>query len=100
MAILTLMASSNSFGLVLGGSNLGFRGYEDHTCSKPYVAPIKPYSFDSQWEIDSYNRQVTQYNYELEAFIGCIKEYVENANNDIKRISEAINEAIDEANSL
>ena len=100
IALIILTASSNSFGIVFGGSNLGFLGYEEHTCSAPYSTPTKPYSFDSQWEIDNYNRKVEQYNNELEEFVDCIKQYVENANNDIKRIREAIDEAIDEANSL
>lgn len=83
---------------VFGGSNLGFSGYNDHSCSKP-MKPYKPYSFNSQWEIDNYNMEVENYNYQWRSYISCIEEYLENANNDIKRIQEKQQEAIDEAQS-
>ena len=85
--------------IVFGGSNLGIMGYPDHSCSPPYSKPIKPYQFNSQWEIDQYNSEVQSYNYELETYLDCIQEYVDNAKNDIKRITEKANSAIDEANS-
>ncbi|MCF7821988.1 MAG: hypothetical protein K9M17_06060 [Mariprofundaceae bacterium] len=81
--------------LVFGGSNLGFSGYPSHDCIKP-TKPIKPYSFDSQWEVDSYNSEVDLYNSQLQQYLSCIDEYIENANNDIKRIKEKAQEAIDE----
>jgi|TARA_B110000503_G_C6954606_1_gene332446 hypothetical protein len=99
IAIIIMIVSSNSFGIVFGGSNLGFLGYDEHSCTKPY-RPTEPYSFDSQWAIDNYNNEVDQYNYEQELYVSCIKKYVENAQNDIKRIGEAIDDAIDEANEL
>ena len=97
-AVALMIVASNSLGLVFGGSNLGFIGYDEHSCTKPY-RPTEPYSFDSQWEIENYNIEVEQYNYEQELYVSCINEYVENAQNDIERISEAINTAISEANS-
>ena len=90
-------AQSSSFGYVIGGSNLGFLGYEEHSCTKP-TPPYKPFSLDNQWEIERYNLGVDSYNMELEIFYDCITEYIENAENDIKRIKEAINQAIDTAN--
>ena len=74
--------------MVYGGSNLGLFGYPDHTC----VAPYKPYSFTSQEQLDSYK-------WEFEEFTDCIREYVDNAKNDIERIKIKANNAIDEANS-
>ncbi len=71
--------------LVFGSSNLGIFGYPDHTCSKPY----KPYSFTTQWEVDSFNAELTTY-------YKCIDEYVDAAKNDIDRIIEKANEAVDE----
>jgi len=86
--------------IVLGGSNLGVFGYPAHECSPPYNKPTKPYQFTDQWEVDHYNSQVRQYNDELEAYFDCINEYVDNAKNDIRRIKEAANNAIAEANAL
>ncbi len=90
---------SVAFAIVFGGSNLGFMGYPDHSCTTPYSKPIKPYRFNDQWEIDQYNSRVSSYNYELETYMGCIDEYVENAKNDLKRIKEKANAAIAEANN-
>lgn len=92
-----LVLPLNSAAYVIGGSNLGIMGYDDHACSKPYP-PTKPYSFSSQWQIDSYNREVEDYNDDLRRYIDCIEEYVENGKNDIERIKEAINSAINDAN--
>ena len=89
-----------SYAYVYGGSNLPVFGYPSHDCSQPYSKPYKPYSFNSQWEVDQYNREVRQYNDELEEYFSCIKEYVDNANSDLKRIQDAAQDAINEANSL
>jgi hypothetical protein len=81
---------------IFGGSNLGYSGYPSHSCTKP-MKPFKPYSFNSQWEIDSYNSGVNLYNMQLRQYSNCIQEYLENANNDIKRIKEKSQDAINEA---
>lgn len=96
LIILSLFLPFSAYAVIFGGSNLGYSGYPSHSCTKP-IKPIKPYSFDSQWEIDSYNSQVEIYNSQLQLYISCIKEYIENSNNDIKRIKEKVQEAIDEA---
>ena len=83
--------------MIFGGSNFSITGYPSHSCMKP-TKPYKPYSFNSQLEIDSYNTEVEFYNSELEQYLSCIDEYIENVNNDIKRIKEKAQEAIDEAN--
>ena len=97
--LLTLiLISPAGFALVLGGSNLGMFGYDEHSCTKPFP-PSKPYAFNSQWEIDTYNNEVDYYNSERESYVRCIRDYVDNAENDIEIIKEAIESAIDEANS-
>ena len=96
-SLVFLLLASISHSIVFGGTNFGFSGYPSHSCYKP-SPPYKPYSMNSQWEIDSYNREVESYNADLEIYIDCINEYVENAQNDIKRIQEAASDAIDEAN--
>ena len=84
-----LTVSLPAHALIFGGTNLGFMGYPEHECMQPY----KPFEFTDQFQVDQYNR-------DFERYIDCIKEYVENADNDIKRIQEAAEAAIDEAKSI
>jgi hypothetical protein len=60
---------------------------------------IWPYSFSSQYEVDSYNLEAEIYNNEMRVYSDCMSEYVENAKNDLVRIKEKANEAISEASS-
>ena len=83
------LLGTSAWAFVIGGSNFGFGGYPDHYCNQPY----KPYDFSSNWEIENYNQELRQY-------ISCIEEYAENAKNDIKRIIDKVDQAIEEANSL
>lgn len=43
--------------------------------------------------------QVETYNMQYGNYISCVKEYLENANNDIKRIQEQMEEEITKAKS-
>ncbi len=95
--ILLLLIPLSVNALVFGGSNLGVMGYPSHDCSKP-TEPFKPYSSNSQWEIDSYNSDVELYNSQLQQYTDCIDEFVENAKNDINQIKEKAQKAIDESN--
>ena len=93
----TLWVATPVSAYVGGSSNFsGFRGYPDHDCIKPYE-PTKPYSFESQWDVDQWNSEVETYNYEWQTYVNCINEYVDAASNDIKRIREKANEAINDA---
>ena len=89
LIVIIFIISKSLSAIVFGGSNLGLFGYNSHTCSKPY----RPYEFNSQYDVDNYK-------YEVNSYISCIEEYLDNAKNDIKRIQEKMNEAIDEANNL
>ncbi|MBG0753657.1 hypothetical protein Q7O_003120 [Pectobacterium carotovorum subsp. carotovorum PCCS1] len=40
------------------------------------------------------------YKFEVENYVGKVKEYVENGDNDIKRIKEAQQKAINDANQV
>ena len=73
---------------VFGGSNLGYGGYPEFT----QMEPTPPYSND-QYAWDNYRREVERYTSD-------VKEYLEDANNDMKRIQEAQQEAIDKANRV
>lgn len=83
IGVLTLAIPLSAHAVVFGGSNLSFAGYPSHACFKP-TKPFKPYLFDNQWEIDSYNSSVNIYNSLLEQYLSCINKYIDNANNDIK----------------
>jgi len=83
-----LLASASAGATVFGGSNLGYSGYPEPDCRKPY----EPYS-TSRMDREIYQDEVNRY-------IRCVKEYLENANNDIERIREAQEEAIARAKRL
>ena len=95
-----VLLASNADAYVFGGTNFGFMGYPDASCRRPYSKPVEPYNPTSQYEIDSYNSQVDQYNATLSRYQECVNEYVDNAKNDIKRITEKANALIDEERSL
>lgn len=86
--ILVLCIGSMGAGYVIGGSNLGPLGYPDYSNFKPN----KPYS-DDEFTAKRYKREVEEY-------VNGAKEYVENAQNDRKRINAAIEDAIDAANGV
>lgn len=72
---------------IFGGSNLSFSGYPEFD----EYPPSPPYGNDKYaWE---------NYKREIEDYVNKAKEYVENANNDISRIKEAKDEAIQKANN-
>ncbi len=74
-AALSLTAAFPSMAIVLGGTNLDFMGYPR---PRAYI------SFDPDEE-------------ELKKYLDEIDEYVENCDNDIRRILEARNDAVAEA---
>jgi len=93
-----IVAPCVALAVVFGGTNLGFGDYPKHSCSKPNK-PYKPYQFTDQWQLDRYNAEVRSYNRDLEVFLSCIDEYLDNSKNDIKRIQEKAQEALNDAKS-
>ena len=84
---LALLAGASGAGaLVLGGTNLGIMGYPKHRC---YVPPQPPRGAD-EWTIRRFNTDV-------EVFNACARDYIENANNDVKRINEAVEDLVEES---
>lgn len=75
--------------VVFGGSNFGFSGYPDPNCSQPH----KPYEFHDDWARQNFIAEVEQY-------LSCVQEYADNAENDVKRVLEARDEAIQKANTF
>jgi len=58
-----------------------------HSCSKPY----KPYKFNSQWQLDSFNNDVDTYK-------RCISNFVDEQNEEAEKHKQAATDAIDEWN--
>ena len=96
LLLLTVPQSANT--ITFGGSNLGVFGYPSHECGFRPSKPYKPYSLSSQWEVDSYNARVRAYNSDIEQYTTCINEYLDNCRNDINRIKDRMQEALNEAN--
>lgn len=72
--------------VVYGDTNLGYAGYpefDEYPPSEPYNRDR--YSFE-------------QYRYDVEEYVRKAQDYVEAGNNDIQRIKEAQEEAIEKAN--
>lgn len=93
IALILTAALFSLFAVVFGGTNLGYLGYPEYDDTKP----SKPYT--------SYNGTVSKSQYEaykrsVEDYLDGAKEYIENGNNDIKRIQEAQKEALEKANSV
>ncbi len=76
LTILLFCGASPSFAYVMGGSNLGYMGYPE---CKARVS----------WQPDEY---------EMDNYIREVKKYIENCDNDMRRIQEAKEDAIREAN--
>ncbi len=93
VALLSCLFLFSLFAYVIGGTNLGYLGYPEYS----KVKPSKPYT--------SYKGTVTKYQYEaykssVEDYVDGAKQYIENGNNDIKRIQEEQRDAIKSANDV
>lgn len=88
IALSAILVCGTASAFVMGGTNLGFSGYPSHDCRKPY-APYDRSSF-----------AVEQYRSDVQRYVRCMREYVDNANSDIERIQEAQQDAINEVKRL
>lgn len=84
---LTLFLASPAWSFVFGDTNFSFTGYPDSTCTEPTI----PFSFSSEFEIDSFKNEVNEYR-------ECVKRYVDAAELDQKRIAEKIDETVSNFN--
>jgi len=60
-----------------------------HYCNKPN----KPYEFTDQWQVDSYNSDVTRYK-------NCIESFVDEQNTATRNHASAADDAISDWNSF
>lgn len=86
LGVLLVVTPANAF--ISSGSNLDMFGYPKCNCHKPF----KPYDTSDSYAVNSYNN-------DMDAYISCVKKYVEYAKNDIDEITESANNAIKEANN-
>ncbi|HTT96807.1 MAG TPA: hypothetical protein VMF58_02070 [Rhizomicrobium sp.] len=86
--VLPLLLSADAGAYVFGGTNFSFSGYPDPFCTKP----TKPFDLSDQF-------LVQQYNNDVDTYVRCVKEYLDNADNDRKRILEKENDLIARAKS-
>jgi hypothetical protein len=84
---------------VASGTNLPASGYPAHKCAAPPPRPEKPFRND-EYSIRAYNADVERYNRALTDYRDCMSNYVDNANNDIRRIQEAAKKALDDFRGL
>lgn len=88
LIVFLLALPSVASATVFGGSNLGFSGYPEFSDSEP----TPPY------DRNEYSMQA--YKSDVERYIQNAKDYTENANNDMKRIREAQDDVIQNANRV
>ena len=75
------------------GSNLA-EGYPEPACGERPQVPERPGKFDTEEAIVEYNAKVDAYNASMERLVECVREYVANANDDMKQIRKRAEEAI------
>lgn len=93
------------------GSNIGLNQYPAPGCTKPQAVDEsqKPRPLPEKYSDDqaiAYNKQVDTYNARMRAFNeqsstfgACINTYMANGNADLRRIQEALNNAVAAANA-
>ena len=99
IALCTALVSGAADAPATNGTNLPATGYPPYKCSTPPSRPEKPFRTD-EYSTRSYNDEVARYNRALTDYRDCMSTYVDNANNDIRRIQEAAKKALDDFRSL
>ena len=94
LALVTLVAFAMC---ATAGSNLP-DGYPDPACGERPEIPERPEQFETEEVVQEYNAKVDAYHASMERLIECVREYVANANEDMKQIRKRAEEAIDTLN--
>ena len=97
-ALLAALAFAVPGASAAAGSNLPGGGYPAPACGERPQIPERPEKFETERAIVEYNVQVETYNASMERFVACVREYVTNADADVRRIRKLVREAIDRAN--
>jgi hypothetical protein len=97
--ILSALAPACANAAVPGGSNIALSDYPAPSCTRPETIPQpeKPADTKQKAAVDAFNVKVAAYNAKvavfntaMTAFNACMKTYVDNANNDMQRIKQAV----------
>ena len=94
LALITLVSLGAG---ATAGTNLP-EGYPDLACGERPEVPQRPEKFETEEAIEEYNAKVDAYNASMERLVECVQEYVANANDDMKRIRNRAEEAINSLN--
>lgn len=86
--IFVLCLCSAGMGYVYGGSNLTLSRYPEFSA----LRPSKPYG-KNRYDAERYQNDVISYRRQAQ-------EYLNNAENDVKRINEAVNDTVEQVNSV
>lgn len=80
------------------GSNLPGEGYPAPACGEKPQIPERPETFDTEAAVAGYNAKVEIYNATMERFVTCMRQYVANAAEDVRRIRALADKAVERAN--
>ena len=85
------MKFPNALLVALCGVAVSFGARAEYIGEPDCSEPTKPYEFTSQWEVDSFKRDVETYKQ-------CIEDFVDEQNDAVRRHRAAAGEAIDQWN--
>lgn len=95
---LFLILAEHGSCFIFGPSNFDpLNEYPKHKCGYGPMKPPPP-DYKSSFEVKMYRHGMERYNMEIITYSMCLKDYVEAAKNDIKKINKIIDETISEHN--
>jgi hypothetical protein len=97
LAVPFLAGAASAQTLSSGGSNVGPDFYPRPRCEAPGPAPVSP--GNNPDAVTIYNLKVRTYNQRVAAMNVCMKDYVDNAQNDINTIQKTVKDAVAAANA-
>jgi hypothetical protein len=97
MAAAPAFAQPLSPSLTTGGTNMPPDFYPRPKCEPAGKAPVQP--GNNPDAMNTYNMKVRVFNQKVTALNICMKDYVDNAQNDINTIQKTVRDAVAEANA-
>ena len=95
IALLAALAAAQP--LSTGGTNMTSDFYPRPKCEPVGKAPVQP--GNNPDAMNTYNMKVRVFNQKVAAMNICMKDYVDNAQNDINTIQKTVRDAVAEANA-
>ncbi len=83
--------------LATGGTNMPPDFYPRPKCESPGKTPVQP--GNNPDAMNTYNMKVRVFNQKVAALNICMKDYVDNAQNDINLIQKTVRDAVAEVNA-